>query len=360
MNDELEYLLVAISCSVTGEQSEALSQHLRDPGALRRLLRLAIKTKTFGIVTKTIAIHTSIEGQEFLNQASVAFVGATMKRSHGILRKTMSVVRLLQGSGLDFVIVKGPIQQYQIYGQYFVRPCSDIDILVRGSDYRRAIRILCDGLRLSVINQSPFLWWDVFVGERHLIRREQDEWSIDLHHRVQAPGSAQPRRTSDFVTHAVRHKLAGLEVPALAPAYVPLMSALSIVKALRRRELAAAHLADLFAVTLHMSAAEKAGLLGLAESQGLAGTLKLALDIATAAFDRGPPAIGFGRQFAEGLFVPETFKAWPPVSYVLRTSTEGPNSSRLREGIWYELSEISRKLEKIANLAKVQLRGRQG
>lgn len=358
MTPELSCLLAAISCAVRGPEQTDRLVGLEDPQFLRKVVALALQTKSFSFVGQCLSQDHPHVDAEFIHHTHRRFKIELIARNTKLLNKTSAVSNALSEHKIQHVIIKGPLQQKQIHSDYFVRSCSDVDILVSYGDYKRSIRHLSRALNLSVINTSPFFWWDVFVGERHLVPAGARDWSIDLHHRVQAPGSPQPRSTDAMLDSSVPHTLMDSSIPVLAPGYLPILSALSIAKAFRRHELSAGHVVDLYAVVSRLSDRELADTLELAERQGLGGTMNLALATAAACFG-GPSrthsefSLPCPAELLPAMaFTPVAISRWPSTNEWLRYTARGPNANYLRERAWFALSEVSRKLEKIVTLAK--------
>ena len=59
------------------------------------------------------------------------------------VRRAVGVLRLLDASGIDALVLKGAAM-VRYYGELALRPMSDVDVLVRPEDARRAIGILQD------------------------------------------------------------------------------------------------------------------------------------------------------------------------------------------------------------------------
>ena len=356
LTGELEGLFAAISLAVTGIEDSHVLDRIDDARFLRPLVSLALQTRTFSFLSQALTIRGPNVDRDFIVSVRRKFKGEVVNRSSKLLKKTLDVTEILSKRSIRHLVIKGPLQQFQVYGDYFVRPCSDIDLLVAPEQYTQSIDQLCTGLGLRVINSSPFLWWDVFVGERHLVDGADDGWSVDLHHRVQAPGSPQPRSTAHLIDSAVSLTVMGRAIPVMAPSYVPILSALSMVKAFRRREVCAGHVVDLFAATSRLSAVELAAVFDLADRQGLRGTLNLALATVMAAFGaechlRGRLALPCQAELLPVMaFQPSEVGKWPSAHAWLRATAQGPYTSYIREAAWFEISEISRRLEKVTKL----------
>jgi hypothetical protein len=182
----------------------------------------------------------------------------------------------LNAAGLDFVLFKGPLQQHMLYGDYFLRPSTDIDLLVFSSDFDRASMTLRQhGYELPLECQTP--WWRHFLGEQHFFYPDAASATVDLHHRLQQPGSPAPRHLSDFMTDVVDMTVGKARIPTMSRINAALVSCISLTKAFIRYEPAAGYMCDLSAALLAMSREERMALTARARRQGLINTLRFGI-----------------------------------------------------------------------------------
>jgi len=205
----------------------------------------------------------------------------TMQMNSAILRESVSLFQLLKDNNEECIFIKGPIQQKIIYGDFFSRPTSDIDILVDPSSYRRVSNILS---QQGYNSHSSSLWWRLFLGEQHLTKVGPPPLIVDLHYRMQQPGSPAPRSTRDYLSKPDWTSVMGVELPHLANHNVPVMSAISIVKGLFNRDSVGAHVADLYACIRADVPHQLNNFLTVASQQHLLGTAMLALRIISETF----------------------------------------------------------------------------
>lgn len=207
----------------------------------------------------------------------------TMAHNTGLLHELVRINRRMRQQHIHFVAIKGPLQQSILYGNYFARPASDVDLLVADSDYLRSI----DAIKsLSYEVRTTSVWWRQFLGEQHLVRRGAPAPSVDLHFRLQQPGSPAPRSPEQFLSHPATVDFLGEKLPFLSAPNVSLLCALSAIKALFNREFAGAHICDLF-VSLKAGAPEAINsFLTHAGEQRVLGTALAALRIVGATFER--------------------------------------------------------------------------
>lgn len=198
-----------------------------------------------------------------------------------------SVVGALEMGDIPFVLFKGPLQQKLLYGDHFLRRSTDIDILVEYRDFDRAGEALRGaGYMLPETCDTP--WWRHFLGEQHYFKEARQGSAVDLHHLVQQPGSPAPRHLAEFLENAEMVKTASGRVPMMTRPSATLLCAISLVKALVRREPAAVYVCDFAVSVLAMAKAEREGLARMAARQGLSNSLHFAIDCARLLLNMGP------------------------------------------------------------------------
>jgi len=101
--------------------------------------------------------------------------------------------------------------------------------------------------------------------------------TVDLHYRLQQPGSPSPRDTDGFLRRKRALAIAGSSVPFISASDTLLLSCISVAKALFNREPCAGYVCDIRAAASRLSEAEQQNVLDYAAEQGLADTLLLGL-----------------------------------------------------------------------------------
>lgn len=205
----------------------------------------------------------------------------TFSKNAALLREIVQVCRCLSASRIVHIVIKGPIQSAAIHGDFMLRPASDIDILVAADDYSSGMTALAG---LGYAPMSTSIWWRAFLGEQHLQKPGEQPITVDLHYRLQQPGSPPPRDVSAYLSKPGYSKVLDVDIPRLADADIPILSAISIVKALFNREHCGAHVYDLFAQVRPDVPQTLNTFLANADRQGLLGTSLLSLRIVEAAF----------------------------------------------------------------------------
>lgn len=201
----------------------------------------------------------------------------TMSMNAVCIGDSIAIHKVLRDRQVDFVFLKGPLQQHLLYGDHFMKPSGDVDILVSPSGFgaaREALR----SIGYEVAGKSRSVWWVRFLGEQHMVRDDGARAStVDLHHRLQQPGSPSPRDIDGFLRRRRQIHVAGIAMPLISASDTLLLSCISVAKAFFNREPCAGYVCDVRASASRLSEAEQQGVLDHAAEQGLADTLLLGL-----------------------------------------------------------------------------------
>lgn len=206
----------------------------------------------------------------------------TMTMNRRSLKAGAEVAGLLAAAGIAHVQFKGPLQQLALYGDANAKPVGDVDLLVAEADGPR-VRGLLEAAGFRAQGGRLAGWWWRSLGELHFAREALGP-VVDLHHRVQQPGSPDPRRIGAFLDNAVPMDFEGKVIPVLSASDRCLLAAISVVKALFGREPCAGYLMDLRASLALLSPDEAEALPRLAAEQGLTETLGFASHAVDAVF----------------------------------------------------------------------------
>ena len=201
----------------------------------------------------------------------------TMSMNAACIGDSVAIDRVLRDSRVDFVFLKGPLQQHLLYGDYFMKPSGDADILVSPARFAKAREALRT-IGYEVAGKSRSVWWVRFLGEQHMVRQDGARAStVDLHHRLQQPGSPSPHDIDGFLRRKREVAVAGATMPIISAADTLLLSSISVAKAFFNREPCAGYVCDVRASASRLSEAEQRMVLDHAAGQGLADTLLLGL-----------------------------------------------------------------------------------
>ncbi|RYE09996.1 MAG: hypothetical protein EOP22_07005 [Hyphomicrobiales bacterium] len=223
--------------------------------------------------------YLDVTGQR--SAALAQYAAATMSRNAEACREISSVSRALTARNIDFITIKGPLQHFDLYGSYFVRRSSDIDLVVRRADFATAKSSISDlGYLLSTVSY----WWEAVLGEVHFERAEPVRGAIDLHWHTHQPGVPSVRSETVFFKRTANAILDGQQIPILDRDGTRLLIVISIAKALYNREPSAAYICDLFQSLIPASPGAINSFLTDADRQGVGGHAAIALRLVKAMF----------------------------------------------------------------------------
>lgn len=222
---------------------------------------------------------------------AVVDVARILAGNSALLEDLRTVGAGLKHVGLEFIAIKGPLQQKVLHGDFFQRAAADLDILVRPRDYARARSTLA---ALGYSSATPSLWWRMALGEEHFKRPSTPRTIIDLHQRVHQPGAPAALDGEILFEGLVEIDVGGVAIPTLSVQGGLLLCTVSIAKALFNHEPAGAHVFDLYAGLMAATPEAVNGFFTLARRSGLGGHLAVALRMVEAVFDASlsPPAEG--------------------------------------------------------------------
>ncbi|MBZ9798832.1 nucleotidyltransferase family protein [Mesorhizobium sp. ES1-4] len=238
---------------------------------IARLNKVAI------FVLKALSRAPAHERPAELHQWLEAYRRRTVSMNAACLMDSMAIHEALHDRRIDFVFLKGPFQQHLLYDDHFMKPSGDVDILVSPAGFLRARQAL-RSIGYEVSGKSRSVWWVRFLGEQHMVRGSGSRSStVDLHYRLQQPGSPSPRDAEGFLRRKRLVEITGAEVPFTSAADTLMLSCISVAKALFNREPCAGYVCDIRASASHLDEADQQRVLDAAASQGLEDTLLLGL-----------------------------------------------------------------------------------
>lgn len=199
----------------------------------------------------------------------------TVSMNAACLMDSMAIHQALRDRQIDFVFLKGPFQQHLLYDDHFMKPSGDVDILVSPAGFTKA-RDALRSIGYEVSGKSRSVWWVRFLGEQHMIRGNGPS-TVDLHYRLQQPGSPSPRDADGFLRRKRLVEITGTEVPFTSAADTLMLSCISVAKALFNHEPCAGYVCDIRASANRLGEADQQRVLDVAVSQGLDDTLLLGL-----------------------------------------------------------------------------------
>src|SRR4029078_432985 len=111
-----------------------------------------------------------------------------------------------------------------------MKPAGDDDILVSPAGFFKA-RDALRSIGYEVAGKSRSVWWVRVLGEQHMVRIEGQKLStVDLHYRLQQPGSPSPRDTDGFLRRKRELAIAGSSVPFICASAALLLCLISVAQ----------------------------------------------------------------------------------------------------------------------------------
>ncbi|WP_421914803.1 nucleotidyltransferase family protein [Mesorhizobium sp.] len=246
------------------------------PLSVANVADIARLNKVATFVLKALSRSTGERPRDLLQWLDT-YRRRTMAMNSSCIMDSMAIHAALRERNIDFVFLKGPFQQQLLYGDHFMKPSGDADILVASSGFSRA-RDALRAIGYEVAGKSRSVWWVRFLGEQHMTRIAGTTSStVDLHYRLQQPGSPSPRDTDGFLRRKRPVEIAGTSVPFISASDTLLLSSISVAKALFNREPCAGYVCDVRASASRLNTTEQQTLLDYATEQGLVDTLLLGL-----------------------------------------------------------------------------------
>jgi hypothetical protein len=320
-----------------------------DPEAV---LRVAARSKLAGAVASRFQPTTGPLATGNLWETIRLRKGEIMFRNSATLRTATEVAERLRTGDIRFAVMKGPLQQQRLHGDLYQRASGDVDILVDQGSFKRAAEMLLDA-GFQRTPSGPSLWWDVFLGERHFVRGGPVPAVVDLHHRVQQPGSAQPKSSAHFLDRTELQVVFGTSIATIADADIPLLSAMSLVKGFFNREPVANHALDLFAALYKQGDLRGTAFLERAAVEHLSGTAMLSMRVLHALFPHDVPLDSTpalpatdDRTLRLMVLVPDEVTRWVRRRDVLSASCGRARMRICREWLWLAGSEVARRLDR--------------
>lgn len=236
---------------------------------------IARLNKVAAFVLKALSRAPASERPVELFQWLDTYRRRTVSMNAACLMDSMAIHQALRDRQIDFVFLKGPFQQHLLYDDHFMKPSGDVDILVSPAGFTKA-RDALRSIGYEVSGKSRSVWWVRFLGEQHMIRGNGPS-TVDLHYRLQQPGSPSPRDADGFLRRKRLVEITGTEVPFTSAADTLMLSCISVAKALFNHEPCAGYVCDIRASANRLGEADQQRVLDAAVSQGLDDTLLLGL-----------------------------------------------------------------------------------
>jgi hypothetical protein len=137
------------------------------------------------------------------------------------LRRAAELVALLDllgRDGIPAVALKGPALAVRLYGDLALRPCRDLDLMLRPADVPRAVRRLADrGYGHELPALTPAQQRAFVRSQCHVALERGDGDIVELHWDLAPPAFPAPLDRERLWTRLDTVVLGGSRVPTLAP-----------------------------------------------------------------------------------------------------------------------------------------------
>ena len=271
----------AIGACLHGKPDEGLPAALRQAPDWYALINLALKNRIINVFSDALRLHDVAVPANFQAELDRYRVEAFRMNARNMMTTSMAA-SALQAAGIEVIVFKGPAQQQRLYGNPYVKPSGDVDLLVSRPQYDKAFALFQDTHALDPNSASP--WWRIFLGEQTLRGRTGQFTTIDLHYRLQQPGCPSPKDIGGFLSRREMAPVGASRAPVPSAQDACLIICLNVVKGLIHRDPSGAHVVDLIAGLRMLSDQEVSQFSKLAKKEGLSATVSLSLQIANATF----------------------------------------------------------------------------
>jgi len=174
------------------------------------------------------------------------------------------LVEALAQERISYISLKGPLLAERFYEHPFLRPASDLDLVVMESDIGRAARLM---LQLGYSLDESFPWRIHRIASHHLEFRAAGSPEIELHYAMQVGRTRL--EPAQFIERSVTWKsAAGFEAQVLSNSDAAFHSCLHAASHAFRR---LRWVYDFLSVARRLTAGERRTVCGLAQEHGQTG-----------------------------------------------------------------------------------------
>jgi hypothetical protein len=143
---------------------------------------------------------------------------AAGRRNLRLAAELVALLDLLGRDGVPAVALKGPALAVRLYGDLALRPCRDLDLLLRPADVPRAVRLLADrGYAPEPPALTPAQQRAFVRSQCHVALGRGDGDIVELHWDLAPPAFPAPLHPERLRTRLDTVTLGGSRVPTLAP-----------------------------------------------------------------------------------------------------------------------------------------------
>ena len=238
--DNQGFLLEILKGLVPGEECQQL-----DMGNLDwpNLVQIAKNTRTEFLLLRGLEAR-GLGAPEAILSDLRQLKQRLLHRNMAHVASTVRMSRILQTHGIETLSVKGVLRAHEVYGQWDIRFASDMDLLVRHTDYRHAGEVLMNG-GYDILVPTTCDWWHHYLGEAPFQPRTATGPTIDLHHKLDQPGTPALENAEFLFASAVARPFGGHNVKVLEPFAALMLAATGVGKALRQHEPCLAYLHEI-------------------------------------------------------------------------------------------------------------------
>ena len=213
---ERELMLLLGRVEITESCRERISTLLPTGVNVERFLEICDRHSVGPLAVRQLLREAEIPSE--LLETFEHLLGERAKRSRQLADEMLRVVGFLEQEGIPVVPYKGPVLGHLLYEDMALRPCIDLDFLVRRSDSQRAKSLLLRQGYRAVRELTPCQEQAVARADiHHELLRENPEIAVDLHWQLM-PDYACIRFDSDaLLAHASKISLRGVTVRTFRP-----------------------------------------------------------------------------------------------------------------------------------------------
>ncbi|MFC3309914.1 nucleotidyltransferase family protein [Blastomonas aquatica] len=165
-------------------------------GNWERRVHLAMRLRILGILTPSLSSIAERFSPNLRADCAEWNKLALLNNLSNVAR-SVHAWRTIESAGIKAILFKGPVRSFKVYGRWDARPSSDVDILVHPSEYNSARAALMDA-GYSTVSVSDNTWWHKYLGESAFYGPGRSHPLVDLHNKVQQPGTPAPREIEQF------------------------------------------------------------------------------------------------------------------------------------------------------------------
>jgi hypothetical protein len=287
-----------------------------------------------------------------LTERQEALKKAVWSNNAPALATIYHVAPLFAQASLASLFIKGPLLLHRLYGNYFFRAATDVDLVVPLQSASAAVSLLkSNGFELDPNSSS--LYWRFFLGEQHYLPEREEYTIVDLHSRLRHPYMSGPNLASRILSEVSFQNVGDADVPVPTVVNQTMLSIVYLLKGILRCEPVGCFLVDLAVQLSDLKEPELEELIMLLErARMVTATARLltALRVISPIPEKLERKLGGSQEANIELFrqllAPEQLSTWRRIQLVAKSSDTA--GSLLRALHW----QICRKLAQQAAHAK--------